>query len=36
LNRVVEPAGTEKLCQLIAEWFVPAPFCVVTTSELPC
>jgi len=36
LNCVTLPAGTENDCQLIAEWFVPAPFCVVTTSLLPC
>ena len=33
---VVLPPGIEKLCQLMAEWFVPAPFCVVTRSLLPC
>jgi hypothetical protein len=30
MNRVVVPAGTEKLCQLIAECRVPAPLVVVT------
>ena len=33
---VTLPPGTEKLCQLIAEWRDPGPFCVVTSSELPC
>ena len=35
-KRVLLPAGIEKLCQLIAERFVPAAFCVVTTRLLPC
>ena len=34
-NCVMLPAGTEKLCQLIAEWLVPAPLRVVTTKRLP-
>jgi hypothetical protein len=32
--RVVLPAGMEKLCQLTAEWLVPAPFWVVTSNVL--
>jgi hypothetical protein len=34
-NQVLLPAGMEKLCQLIAEWLVPAPFCVVTVRREP-
>ena len=34
-NQVLVPAATPKLCQLIAEWLVPAPFCVVTVSREP-
>ena len=34
-NHVLVPAATPKLCQLIAEWLVPAPFCVVTVSRDP-
>ena len=34
-NQVLLPAGMEKLCQLMAEWLVPAPFCVVTVSRDP-
>ena len=29
---VLLPGAMEKLCQLIAEWLLPAPFCVVTWS----
>ena len=31
-NVVLLPAAIEKLCQLIAEWLVPRPFCVTTRS----
>ena len=31
---VLLPGAMEKLCQLIAEWLLPAPFCVVTRSWL--
>src|SRR5689334_22005003 len=35
LNWVTLPSGTEKLCQLIAEWLLPAAFCVVTSRLAP-
>ena len=34
-KNVVLPCGTEKLCQLMAEWLVPAPFWVVTSKLVP-